>query len=203
MLAPGPYHTGADRPMFGAIGDSAPDRWGRALMRRSERRAAEREKRAPRTLFEIDFLMLVDDEVRAGALRFAEQEGGSFLAEPGQFRIPPMVELNRLLTATERVIDDREDEEDLRLLSAPGSSLGGARPKASVRDGDGQLAIAKFPHRDDNANIVLWESVALSLAASAGITVPEWRVEPIGNRAALVSAASIAETVDAFHLYRR
>jgi serine/threonine-protein kinase HipA len=186
MLAPGPYHTGTDRPMFGAIGDSAPDRWGRALMRRSERKAAEREKRAPRTLFEIDFLMLVDDEVRAGALRFAKQDGGPFLAEPGKFRIPPIAELNRLLTATERVIDDKDDEEDLRLLIAPGSSLGGARPKASVRDRDGQLAIAKFPHRDDNANIVLWEGVALSLAASAGIAVPEWRVESVGNKAALV-----------------
>ena len=184
ILAPGPYHTGADRPMFGAIGDSAPDRWGRVLMRRAERKAAEREKRAPRTLFEMDFLLLVDDEVRAGALRFAE-EGGPFLAEPGKFRIPPIVELNRLLSATERVVEDKEDEEDLRLLIAPGSSLGGARPKASVRDGD-KLAIAKFPHRDDSSDIVHWESVALRLAASAGIDVPQSRVEPVGNKAALI-----------------
>jgi serine/threonine-protein kinase HipA len=185
ILAPGPYHTGADRPMFGAIGDSAPDRWGRVLMRRAERKAAERETRAPRTLFEMDFLLLVDDEVRAGALRFAEAQGGPFLAEPGKFRIPPIVELNRLLSATERVVEDREDEEDLRLLIAPGSSLGGARPKASVRDGD-KLAIAKFPHRDDSSDIVHWESVALRLAASAGIDVPQSRVEPVGNKAALI-----------------
>lgn len=185
ILAPGPYHTGTDRPMFGAIGDSAPDRWGRVLMRRAERKAAEREKRTPRTLFEMDFLLLVDDEVRAGALRFAEKEGGPFLAEPGKFRIPPIVELNRLLSATERVIEDKEDEEDLRLLIAPGSSLGGARPKASVRDGN-NLAIAKFPHRDDSSDIVHWESVALSLAASAGISVPQSRVEPVGNKAALI-----------------
>lgn len=186
ILATGPYHTGSDRPMFGAIGDSAPDRWGRVLMRRAERKAAERENRTPRTLFEIDFLLQVDDEVRAGALRFAETEGGPFLAEPGKFRIPPLVELGRLFRATERVINDDEDEEDLRLLIAPGSSLGGARPKASVRDRDGALAIAKFPHRDDNANIVLWEGVALSLAASAGIEVPEWRIEPVGPSAALI-----------------
>lgn len=186
ILAPGPYHTGADRPMFGAIGDSSPDRWGRVLMRRSERKAAEREKRQPHTLFEIDFLLLVDDEVRAGALRFSDSEGGPFLAEPGRFRIPPIADLNRLLAATERVIEHREDEEDLRLLIAPGSSLGGARPKASVRDANGRLAIAKFPHRDDNANIVLWESVALGLAKRAGIAVPEWKVTPVGNKAALV-----------------
>jgi serine/threonine-protein kinase HipA len=115
-----PAHSGTDRPMFGAIGDSAPDRCGRVLMRRAERKAAEREKRAPRTLFEMDFLLLVDDEVRAGALRFAEKEGGPFLAEPGKYRIPPIVELNRLLSATERVIEEKEDEEDLRLLIAPG-----------------------------------------------------------------------------------
>lgn len=186
MLAPGPYHTGADRPMFGAIGDSAPDRWGRVLMRRAERKAAEKAGRLPRTLFEMDFLLLVDDEVRAGALRFAEKEGGPFLAEPGKFRIPPIVELNRLLQATERVLDDKENEEDLHLLIAPGSSLGGARPKASVRDAQGQLAIAKFPHKDDSINIVLWESIALSLASKAGIRVPNWRTEPIANKAVLV-----------------
>jgi serine/threonine-protein kinase HipA len=187
ILAPGPYHTGADRPMFGAIGDSAPDRWGRVLMRRAERKAAEREKRAARTLFEMDFLLLVDDEVRAGALRFTDREGGPFLAEPGNFRIPPLIELHRLLRAAERVIADEDDDEDLRLLIAPGSSLGGARPKASVRDKDGALAIAKFPHRDDDINVVLWEAVALKLAASAGIAVPQNRVEMIGNvKAALI-----------------
>lgn len=186
VLAPGPYHTGTDRPIWGAIGDSAPDRWGRVLMRRVERKAAEREKRTPRTLFEIDFLLRVDDELRAGALRFSETKGGPFLAEPGAFRIPPIVELGRLLEATERVLADKEDEDDLRLLIAPGSSLGGARPKASVRDANGRLAIAKFPHRDDGADIVLWESVALSLAARAGITVPQWRVEPVAGKSALI-----------------
>jgi serine/threonine-protein kinase HipA len=139
-------------------------------------------------LFEMDFLLQVDDEARAGALRFAEKQGGPFLAEPGKFRIPPIVELSRLHSATERVIEDKESEEDLRLLIAPGSSLGGARPKASVRDNNGQLAIAKFPHRDDNADIVLWEGVALSLAGSAGIAIPGWRIEPVANKSALVLA---------------
>lgn len=186
ILSEGPYHTGADRPMFGAIGDSAPDRWGRALMRRAERRAAEREGRQPRTLFEIDFLLQVDDEARAGALRFAEKEGGPFLAEADKFRIPPIVELNLLLAAVERVIDDKDDEEDLRLLIAPGSSLGGARPKASVRDADGHLAIAKFPHKEDSSNVVLWEAVALTLAARARISVAQWHVAQVGKKACLI-----------------
>ena len=76
QLGPGPFHTAADLPMFGAIGDSAPDRWGRALMRRVERRRAEREGAPPRTLHEVDYLLLVNDEARAGALRFAETMGG-------------------------------------------------------------------------------------------------------------------------------
>ena len=82
-LGPGPFHTAADMPMFGAIGDSAPDRWGRALMRRVERRRAEREKQTPRTLQEIDYLLQVDDDARQGALRFAQTKGGPFLREEG------------------------------------------------------------------------------------------------------------------------
>jgi serine/threonine-protein kinase HipA len=154
-LGPGPFHTTGDTPMFGAIGDSAPDRWGRVLMRRMERRRAEQEGQTPRTLHEIDFLMLVDDDTRQGALRFADHEGGPFLREEGAKRIPPLVELPRLLSATERLLDDKDTDEDLRLLIAPGSSLGGARPKASVRENDGHLAIAKFPRRDDDFNAVL------------------------------------------------
>jgi serine/threonine-protein kinase HipA len=186
VLTEGPYHTGADRPMFGAIGDSAPDRWGRALMRRAERKTAEREGRQPRTLFEMDFLIQVDDEARAGALRFAEKEGGPFLAEVDKFRIPPIVELNHLLAAAERVIDDNDSEEDLRLLIAPGSSLGGARPKASVRDKDGHLSIAKFPHKEDSSHVVLWEGVALILAARARIAVSAWHVVEVGKKACLI-----------------
>ena len=136
-------------------------------MRRMERRRAEREGQTPRTLREIDFLLLVDDEARQGALRFAEREGGPFLREEGVKRIPPLLELPKLLSATERFLDEKDTDEDLRLLIAPGSSLGGARPKASVRENDGHLAIAKFPRRDDDINAVLWEATALALAAKS------------------------------------
>jgi serine/threonine-protein kinase HipA len=186
QLGPGPFHTADDIPMFGAIGDSAPDRWGRALMRRMERRRAEREKRTPRTLFEIDYLLLVDDETRTGALRFKADEGEPFLRESDAGRVPPLVDLPKLLSAAQRVIDEDETDEDLRLLLAPGSSLGGARPKASVREKDGGLAIAKFPRKDDEVSTVLWEAVALELAEKSGIQVASGRVEKIGKKPVLI-----------------
>lgn len=185
-LGPGPFYTVPDRPLFGAIGDSAPDRWGRVLMRRAERRRAEREGQAPRTVREIDYLLLVDDEARQGALRFAEREGGPFLADQEPAKIPPLIELPRLLSAAEHVVNDKDSDEDLLLLLAPGSSLGGARPKASVRDRDGHLAIAKFPNKGDEWNTVVWEAVALTLAAKAGIPVPAWRLESAAQKSVLL-----------------
>jgi serine/threonine-protein kinase HipA len=185
-LGPGPFHTPSEKPLFGAIGDSAPDRWGRVLMRRAERRRAERLGETTRTLREIDYLLMVDDEARQGALRFAEPEGGPFLAEYGSQKIPPLIELPDLLSAAERVTADRDTDEDMRLLLAPGSSLGGARPKASVRDRDGHLAIAKFPNKGDEINAVLWEAVALNLAAKAGIAVPAWRLKTIAGKSVLL-----------------
>jgi hypothetical protein len=95
----------------------------------------------------------MDDEARQGALRFAEKEGGPFLREEGGKRIPPLVELPKLLSAAEHVVEDKETEEDLRLLLAPGSSLDGARPKATVIEKDGQLAIAKAMCRPQSARL--------------------------------------------------
>ena len=184
-LGPGPFHTPSDKPLFGGIGDSAPDRWGRALMRRAERRRAERAGETPRSLWEIDYLLGVDDEARQGALRFAEREGGPFLAHAAT-TIPPLVELPRLLSAAEHVANDSDSDEDLRLLLAPGSSLGGARPKASVRDRDGRLAVAKFPRQGDEIDTVRWEALALTLAARAGIQVPIWRVDDVAGKAVLL-----------------
>jgi serine/threonine-protein kinase HipA len=186
-LGPGPFHTSSDKPLFGAIGDSAPDRWGRALMRRAERRRAERSGQTPRTLWEIDFLLRVDDEVRQGALRFAENAGGPFLAPNEGTTIPPLIELPRLLSAAEHVASDSESDEDLRLLLAPGSSLGGARPKASIRDRDGHLLVAKFPHPGDEIDMVRWEALALTLAAKAGLSVPIFRVEEVAGKPILLS----------------
>ena len=179
-LDAGTHHTLPGKPLFGAIGDSAPDRWGRALMKRAERKAAEREGRMPRTLMEIDFLLMVDDGIRQGALRFREAGISEFLAN-SERRIPPLIELPRLLAASKRVVEDRDSDEDLRLLLAPGSSLGGARPKAAVVDADGSLAIAKFPHSGDEYNVELWSGVALSLAARARVEVPPHRVADVAG----------------------
>lgn len=185
-LGPGPQHTATDQTLFGALGDSAPDRWGRTLMRHGERRRAEKEGRRPRTLGEIDYLLLVDDEARQGALRFATEEGGPFLAESEGRRIPPVIELPKLLRAADHVASAKETDEELRLLLAPASSLGGARPKAAVRDHDGQLAIAKFPQRNDPTNVEQWEAVALSLAENAGISIPQWRIEIVSKKPVLL-----------------
>ena len=144
-LVEGTFHASPDKPVFGAIDDSSPDRWGRLLMRRSERKNAEIAHRTARSLREIDFLLMVDDESRQGALRFKKEAKGLFLTQYDQNHIPPLIAIGKLLKSANRVLEQSDTEEDLRLLLAPGSSLGGARPKASVRDKDGHLAIAKFP----------------------------------------------------------
>ncbi len=185
-LGAGVFHTAQDRAIFGSLGDSAPDRWGRLLMRRAERQRAQQARQSPRTLFELDFLLMVDDETRQGALRFKEEADGPFLRPAEQGRIPPLVELPRLLSATERFLAQEDSAADLALLLAPGSSLGGARPKASVIDTDGQLSLAKFPSYQDDLPIVEWESIALRLAQEAGIVVPEWRRHEVAGKTVLL-----------------
>lgn len=186
-LTEGAFHTKQGIRIFGSIGDSAPDRWGRVLMRRAEVFKSESQHRTPSTLLEKDYLLGVNDEARQGALRFSIfPDGHRYLAEKHNASIPPLIELSKLLSATERFIADNESAKDLQLLLAPGSSLGGARPKASVRDKDGSLAIAKFPRKDDEFNIVLWEAVVLTLAKKAGIKIPEYRIETILKKPVLI-----------------
>lgn len=187
QLSKGAFHASVDKPLFGAIEDSAPDRWGRLLMRRAERKFAAKEKRHSRTLTEIDFLLLVDDGTRQGALRFKKKPESPFLTTYEKNSIPPLLSLGKLLAASNRVLQDSDTDEDLRLILAPGSSLGGARPKASVRDEDGHLAIAKFPKKEDEIDVIGWESVALTLAAKAHISTPEWRLASIAKRRVLIS----------------
>lgn len=186
QLTEGAFHTKPDQILFGAIGDSAPDRWGRVLMRRSENLSAKLTGDTPRTLSELDYLLGVNDEARQGALRFSLQPDGPYLMPKSEHSIPPIIDLPQLLSATERFLRDDETAEDLKILLAPGSSLGGARPKASVRDKDGHLAMAKFPKKDDEYNVVLWEAVALTLAENAGIETAKWRIERINEKPVLI-----------------
>lgn len=186
-LTEGSFHTPAGLSLFGAIGDSAPDRWGRILMRRAETVRAKNEKVIANTLCEIDYLLGVSDEVRQGALRFSlESQEDLFLKSSNSSSIPPLIHLPKLLSATEHFLEDQESSEELKLLLAPGSSLGGARPKACVIDKEGNLAIAKFPRKDDEFNVVVWEAIALTLAQNAGITIPPWRLEKILGKSVLI-----------------
>lgn len=174
-----------DGGLFNAFSDPAPDRWGRSLMGRRERSLAKAEGRAPRTLMEADFLMLVEDQTRLGALRVRDVGAQAYQAADAH-PVPPLVALPKLLGAARRVIDDKETDEDLRLLLAPGSSLGGARPKASVLGADGQLLIAKFPSQTDDWPIPVWESVAMTLAERAGVVVPAFQLRQVARRPVLM-----------------
>jgi serine/threonine-protein kinase HipA len=185
-LGRGLFHT--DQPLFNAFGDPAPDRWGQTLMRRNERARAKAEGRTPRTLLAVDFLTLVDDATRLGALRFRETSSGdAFLTSSGK-TVPPLLELGRLLSATSRIAANEETDADLALVLAPGTSLGGARPKASVRDADGRLLIAKFPRKDDEWPLTRWEATTLALAAHAKIDVCQARLQDVARRPVLLLA---------------
>jgi serine/threonine-protein kinase HipA len=182
-LGPGQFHS--HRPLFAAFTDAAPDSWGMKLMRRYERARAEEQGREPRTLFEIDFLAGVDDRTRIGAMRFKAPSGEAFLAAKGE-PVPPLIDLPALLGATDRIDRGRETNSDVALVLAPGTSLGGARPKATVRDNDGRLLVAKFPKRDDEWPVTRWEAATLALAKAAGVAVPDWRMETIARKAVLL-----------------
>lgn len=180
-LVSGPQYPATDRAGFGIFLDSSPDRWGRVLMQRRESLRARKENRKARSLTEWDFLLGVHDETRMGALRFRDPESGVLLDSNDDFTAPPIASLRELQAASlqfEQHLDEEQHPDYERWLSqlfAPGTSLGGARPKASVRDEDGALCIAKFPSRQDTRDIGAWEVVAHRLAAKAGIKVPPVR----------------------------
>lgn len=185
-LTRGGYQPPAGQSIHGSLGDSAPDTWGRRLMQRAERRQAEREGRAVRTLMESDYLLGVTDETRIGALRFRPAGDNEFVARSCS-GVPALVKLGALLESTNRILRDEETDEDLQMIFAPGSSLGGARPKASVIDQHGRLSIAKFPKETDEYSIETWEEVAFQLAERAGIRTAGHELLQVAGRAVLLS----------------
>jgi serine/threonine-protein kinase HipA len=185
-LAAGQQQTRAGQPIFGAFSDCAPDRWGRRLIQRDEEQRARRAGVAERSFGEIDYLLGVRDDLRQGAVRFRDQSTGAFLAgESGG--IPHLLELGRLLDASDRLERDEAGEAELKLLLRGGSSLGGARPKAHVLDRVGRIAIAKFPSpANDEWDVMRWEAVALKLARRAGIRVPDSELHVVDGKPVLV-----------------
>ena len=173
-FVPGPQYPNKDHPNFGLFLDSSPDRWGRTLMSRREAQRARVDRRPERRLLESDFLLGVFDGYRMGALRFKLNKEGPFLDNDQELASPPWAQLRDLEYASLQLEQDKaETNKDymkwLRLLIAPGGSLGGARPKASVVDEHGELWIAKFPSNQDEVNVGAWEFVVHQLAVKAKI----------------------------------
>ena len=184
-LVAGQQQTPNEQPIFGAFSDSAPDRWGRRLIARSEKRRAQRDDTPERSFGEIDYLLGVRDDLRQGALRFRVSGGNAFVADEVD-GVPTLIELPRLLHAAEHLERDEASEEDLDTLLRGGSSLGGARPKAHALDTTGRISIAKFPSASDDWDVIRWEAVALSLAGAAGIKVPAHELHEIDGKPVLI-----------------
>ena len=184
-LGEGTYFPNAEAGNFRVFEDSAPDRWGQTLMRRREALGAKDEGRQPRTLYAWDFLLGVEDVSRQGALRYRRPGEEEFLAREA-LTVPPVTNLPELETAAREISARRIDDLDalrrwLKVLVAPGSSLGGARPKASFAESDGGLWIAKFPAGDDTRDVGSWEALARRLAQRAGIDLPASELRRFGG----------------------
>lgn len=178
---PGQQYTAPDKDIFGCFSDALPDRWGRTLINRREQIMAMEEKRPVRRLSSFDYLIGIEDFSRMGAFRFKESVNGDYINASEIMRIPPLTDIRELIAASSE-IEKSEDENRLpemrwiAQLVQPGSSLGGARPKASVIDENKILYIAKFPSRKDDYDVGLWEHFSHLLAKKAGVNAADTRV---------------------------
>jgi len=183
------FYSGAQFPNqkenFGIFLDSMPDTWGRTLMkRRATQQASEHGKKTP-NLYDIDFLLGVYDESRMGALRFKTSLDGPFLDNNAEMPTPPWSSVRELQHAANLVEGDSQSEDIkkwLAILMAPGSSLGGARPKANILDEEKSLWIAKFPSKNDTIDKAAWEFLAYQLAINAGVEMAPCKLEKIAGR---------------------
>jgi serine/threonine-protein kinase HipA len=174
------FHPNPELGNFGIFLDSSPDRWGQTLMKRREALEAKDQKRSPKTLYAWDFLIGVQDLTRQGALRFKYEGTDTFLSSH-ELAAPPVTVLRELEEVARELTNKRIDDLDalrrwLRVLVAPGASLGGARPKANFKESDGSIWIAKFPTKDDDRDIGAWEGVVHKLAKQAKLDVPPAKV---------------------------
>lgn len=178
---PGMQYTQPGQDVFGCFSDALPDRWGRTMLKRREQILASEEKRAVRSLSSFDYLMGIDDFSRMGGFRFKKELEGEFINVSASLKIPPLTELKDLLHASREIEKSEEanvlpEKKWIAQLIQPGSSLGGARPKASVLDEKGNLCIAKFPSRKDDYDAGFWEHFSHLLAQKAGIEVAQTKV---------------------------
>jgi len=183
QLYSGPQYPN-QKENFGIFLDSMPDTWGRTLMKRRAAQIAKDNNEKPQTLYDIDFLLGVYDESRMGALRFKTDPNGDFLDNNKNASTPPWSSIRELQNAAYLFENDSENEEVnkwLAVLMAPGSSLGGARPKANILDNDKSLWIAKFPSKTDVIDKAAWEYLAYELAINAGIEMAPSRIEKIAG----------------------
>ena len=173
----------SDKNIFGLFADASPDRWGRVLMNKRERILADKEGRKPNKLYDSDYLLGVYDETRMGGIRFKLDPNGPFLSDDQETAAPPWATLRTLEEASRHFESDESGlaEKWLNQLIKPGSSLGGARPKATVIDTKDQLWIAKFPSKNDENDVGAWEMVAHDLAALCGLNVPEAKLEKFSS----------------------
>ena len=178
---PSQQYTAPGKDIFGCFSDALPDRWGRTLINRWEQILAKEENRPMRRLSSFDYLIGIEDFSRMGAFRFKESINGDYINASEILRIPPLTDIRELIAASSE-IEKSEDENRLpemrwiAQLVQPGSSLGGARPKASVIDENRILCIAKFPSRKDDYDVGLWEHFSHLLAKKAGVNAAETRV---------------------------
>lgn len=184
---PGPQYTPQGRDIFGCFADALPDRWGRLLLNRREQISAEEEKRGVKKLSSFDYLVGIDDVSRMGAFRFKTDPDADFINQNSTLQIPPLTSLRELLRASMEIETSEEknelpDKKWILQLVLPGTSLGGARPKASIVDENKALYIAKFPSRNDDYDVGLWEHFCHLLAKEAGIQVSATRVIPSGEK---------------------
>ncbi len=196
LLAPYSFALGPDLPLdmqpksckglFLCFQDCSPDRWGRVMLLRQERGLAREENRKPRALLDSDFLLRINDFTRQGAIRISADNGTTFLQKYERDSVPPLIYLPKLLHASQNICRNKESKSDLRLLIAPGSSLGGARPKTSVSGTNNELYIAKFPGPNDVRDIPLWEYVTLKLAQRAGLKTPDFKLHKVADRNVLL-----------------
>ncbi len=167
-------YTKPGKNIFGCFSDALPDRWGRTLLKRREGILADKEGRAVRRLSSFDFLIGIDDFSRMGGFRFKTDKDSDFINTDDSLRIPPIANIRELEYASREIERSEEmselpEEKWLLEILAPGSSLGGARPKANIIDKDDRLYIAKFPSRKDDYDIGLWEHFSHIMANKAGI----------------------------------